>query len=126
MINLKKVIIILLSFFLFLKNTIKDIDRREQELKKSGNYLEKLTNEEKELYKKQFKEGTNNIRRTFFTKKIGDWFLKISTPLYMMICIIAFLAFAIVINIFWGILILSLLILCGLSFFWLIKKLFKY
>lgn len=119
------IIFIATSLFFVIKSK-KDINKIEQKLKESGNYKEKLSNEEKEAYKRAVKESVNDATQATLTKKNGDWFLKTSLPIYCIICLIIFLVISIFIDLFFGIFILVLLIMCGLFYFWIIKKLFKY
>lgn len=104
----------------------KDIDKIEQELKKAGNYHEKLSKEEKEEYKKIITDGISDVRKSTFTKDHFNWFLKVSLPIYCVISIIVFLLITIFVNIFLGIFILIILILCGLFYYWLIAKICKW
>lgn len=122
--NLFMGIIFIATALLFIIKSKKDIDQIEQKLKESGNYKETFTEEEKEAYKN--KDSVNDITKTTFTKNNFEWFLKTSLPIYCVISVVIFLIISIFINIFLGIFILILLILCGLLYFWLIKKLFKY
>ena len=103
----------------------KDIDKIEQELKKTGNYHEKLSKDEKEEYKKIITDGISNVKKSTFTKDNFNWFLKISLPIYCVIGIIVFLFITIFINVFLGIFILITLILCGLFYYWIIAKICK-
>ena len=103
----------------------KDIDKIEQELKKTGNYHEELSKEEKEEYKKIITDGISDVRKSTFTKDHFNWFLKISLPIYCVISIIIFLLITIFVSVFLGIFILIILILCGLFYYWIIARICK-
>lgn len=115
----------IVSIFTFNKSK-KDIDKIENELKAKGNYNEKLSVEEKNEYKQSISNAFEGATKKVFTKSNFDAFLKMSLPIYSIICIIAFLLISIFISVILGIIILGFLILCGYLYYLLISKIFKY
>ena len=69
--------------------------------------------------------GISDVRKSTFTKDHFNWFLKISLPIYCVISIIMFLLTTIFVNVFLGIFILIILILCGLFYYWIIARICK-
>ena len=116
---------ILIAILLF-NRTNKDIDKIEQELKKSGNYKEELSEEEKQEYKQEVQEAFDDLRKNVFTEEHFNWLLKISIPICIIIGIIVFLVTTIFVNIIFGIFTLILIFLIEYIFYIALSKIFKY
>lgn len=119
-------IIFILSAILIFSKAKKDIDKVEQELRKNGNYKEKLSAEEKQEYKQEVEEAFDDIKKSVFTKDYLRWLLKVSIPIYSIISIIIFIVITILVNIIVGIVALVLLALLGLIYFFVISKICKH
>lgn len=116
--------VIFVSCFTFVKSK-KDIDKIENELKKNSNY----DPNDKEVIKnftKDIKNGFKDVTTSTFTKDKYNWFVKMSLPIYVIVCLIIVSLISIFINILLGLFILIVLIVCGFLYFYLIAKLFKY
>lgn len=112
------------SLILFIKSK-QDINKIENELKKNSNY----DPNDKEVIKsftKDIKDGFKDVTTSTFTKDKYNWFVKISLPIYVIICLIVVSLISILINILLGLFILIVLIICGFLYFYLISKLFRY
>lgn len=118
-------IIFQLSALIMFVKSKQDIDKVENELKKNSDY----DPNDKEVIKnftKDLKDGFKDVTTSTFTKDKYNWFLKISLPIYVIICLIVVSLICIFINILLGMVILIVLIIGGFLYFYLISKLFKH
>lgn len=117
-----------ISIFAFLK-TKKDIDTISKEKQKQGKDVtidskeeaQQLINDFSNVIKKDFKDD----KKMVWTKKNYKWFLKIALPIYIIISILVSII-CFIANIILGIFVILILIIIGITSFYLIYKICKY
>lgn len=117
------------SIFIFIKIK-KDLDEKVEEMQNKGYDLTIDTIEEKELLKKEvigtIKEEIEDVTSSTFTKDKFKWFVKTTIPIYCVIVVIVSLLLGFLVNALLGFLIFGILIFCGLLYYFILSKIFKY
>lgn len=117
--------ILLFTAFTYYKAKI-PMDELEAKLKQYPQYREQEPKDVRKEFVGELKESWNEAKKSTFTKDNFQKFVRVSLPLYAMICLAVFIIISIFVNILLGLAILALLVLCGLFYYWIISKICKW
>lgn len=123
------IIFFVLAIFAFVKSK-ENIDKTAKKLKAKGQDVTIDSVEEKEQLNEEmvgiFKDSLKDVTSSTFMKDRFKWFVKTIIPIYCVMAIILSLLLGALINVFLGLFVFVILIICGLLYYFILSKIFKH